>query len=461
MSITPRFLEQFKQKMTALENERGRVENTIWDRQQFTTDLKTKLGQIYQRLKILANLINQLKTKATTLETQVTSNNIGIMDKQQEIDNLKKQMLSDTNLKNSSLNRINVLEGQIKKYEEEIKTLNDKSNALKTELSSRGDQQKVHTDAINELTRKSREEKDQLVLELNTAKARVAQLQQNQNQNQGQANNLQGQITQLETENKDLIKNLSLAIKAITDSTADLKNLMDSVPNAKTKQEVDELVDQITQQIEGSISSLQNTSQNTAPSSGFTIGSIGNMFKSAKPNNFLANVSRTGQPVGQNGSQNTTGNGSGIGFGFGFGRGNNNGNFGSNPLAPPETLTDDTPILMFSGDTNPLTFRDIKAKLRTKMTSGTGGLGLDPNLASAWDEINNNAKTADDVAKILNDKQIKFTIGALGRGGKKIKSKKNKKQKGGFTYKKKFRRSGITSNSRYRKSSRTNRRSSR
>ena len=43
-------------------------------------------------------------------------------------------------------------------------------------------------------------------------------------------------------------------------------------------------------------------------------------------------------------------------------------------------------------------------------------------------------------------------------GGKKTKrTKKYRKQKGGFTYKKKFRRSGITSNSRYNRSSKSKR----
>lgn len=93
MSLSPNFLDQFKTKMEALTNERSRVQQTIQDRQAFTDQLKQKLSQIYQRLQFLANLINQLKTKATTLETQVTSNNVDIIAKQQEIDNLKNKCL--------------------------------------------------------------------------------------------------------------------------------------------------------------------------------------------------------------------------------------------------------------------------------------------------------------------------------------------------------------------------------
>lgn len=476
MSLSQNFLTQFQTKMDALTNERSRVQKTIQDRQQFTNELKTKLGQIYQRLQFLANLINQLKTKATTLETQVTSNNVDIIAKQQEIDNLKKQMLSDTNLKGVSQSRINVLEGQIKKYEEQIKTLNDQSEALRKELSSKGDQQKTHADAINELTRKSKEEKDTLVLELNNTKARVAQLEQNQITNQGQSNNLQGQITQLQTENKELINKLTLAIKAITDATLDLKNLMDTVPNAQTKQEVDQLLSQITQQIETSISSLQNTSQSpSAPNSGFFSNILSRSNKpAANPlttGNFVTPGSRNAivTPVSPS-SQN-------LGYGARnapyssidlfnqaspiFGQPPNLANRGISPGINPSNssgqgLNDTTQVKLYEGDPNPMVLGRLKDKMKEKINSPLLGQ-FSAKYRRALEAIDN-AKDANEIPGILASNRITYRNGEL-RGG--IKSKKYRKQKGGFTYKKKSRRSSITSNSRYRKSSRTNRRSSR
>jgi predicted nuclease with TOPRIM domain len=463
MSLSPNFLTQFQTKMDALTNERSRVQKTIQDRQQFTSDLKTKLGQIYQRLQILANLINQLKTKATTLETQITTNASDIGKNQGEIERLQSLMNKEAQLKGDLLKEKTTLESKVRDYEEQIKTLNAKSITLETEIKNRGDPA-AHAAAIKELTQGFELEKSKLLLQLNAANSKIAQLEEQKRQidqaqttNQGQVKTLQEQIDQLKAENKDLLSKLIAAIKAIQDATADLKTLMDTVPNAQTKQEVDQLLGQITQQIEGSITDLQNTSQTTTNTSSPSVAAsiYGSMFGS-KPqaNNPLANVTRNGQTVGQSGSQNNNSIISSTGLGLGFGRGNNNPNIGSNPLATG-ALTDATRIPIFPGDPNPLTLGEIKAKLRAKMAEKKG---LDPNLASAWNDINNNAKTASDVAKMLNDRKINLTISSLGRGGKKTKrTKKNKKQKGGFTYKKKFRRSGITSNSRYNRSSKSKR----
>lgn len=482
MSLSPNFLDEFQTKMNALAEVRRNVQQSIQFKQQFTNELKTKLGQIYQRLQTLAGLITQLKTKATTLETQITSNSSDIIGKQKQIEDLQRQMNSESQLKGDTQKKITDLENQVETYEEQIRTLTGKSSALERELQSRGDPA-AHAKTIQELTQKFELEKSQLVMQVNAAnttinelKQRLQQIEQNQNQNQGQVQTLQAQINKLEQDNKQLIDKLMVAIQAIDGATNDLRSLMDSVPNAQTKQEVDQLLGQISSQIETSISSLQNTppptpnpNQGSSNSGSGFLSTFGNVFRgpTKPPRNPLASFNRTGLPAGVSGSQNTNSLISGPGLGQGFTQGPDLGrqslvNNTINPIALqnlPKPINTD--LIAIPGRPTPTTLGELKTMLRLKSTQvGKPRFGGDNKYQKVLNLIDQQPNI-NEILSLLSKNGIVFKNNTL-MGGKKIKStKKNKKQKGGFTYKKKFRRSSITSNSRYRKSSRTNRRSSR
>lgn len=475
MPIQQNFLNEFEQKMSKLAEVRRNIQQSIQFKQQFTNELKSRLGQINQRLQVLAGLINQLKTRATTLEAQITTNSSDILGKQQQIEDLQRQMNSETQLRGNTQQKISALENQVKTYQEQIRSLTDKSTALERELASRGDIQATHARAIQELTQKFELEKSQLVLQVNAANSKIAQLeqtlrqlQQNTNQNQGQVQTLQEQINQLKQENELLINKLMTAIQAINDATNDLRTLMDSVPNVQTKQEVDQILNQISSQVENSIQSLQNTSQ--GPINQLPIQPTSRGFFSGL-GRLGMNLGRTGGPPGARGQApqgpavNTFDpalygdNTNRISEDFSqfsplLGQNINLPNRGSlqgvNPLASlGQGLTDDTPVQLYINDPNPMTLGELKNKIRARTNDVFGSR----KYKTALEEINN-VTNASEIPGILAKNGITYRNGQL-RGG--VKSKKHRKQKGGFTYKKNFKRISITSHSKYNRSSKSKR----
>jgi uncharacterized coiled-coil DUF342 family protein len=461
MSIPQNFLLEFEQKMSKLAEVRRNVQQSIQFKQQFTNELKTKLSQIYQRLQVLANLITQLKTKATTLETQITANSSDISSREGQIQQLQNQIANENQLKAQFQQQISELQNKIKTYEAQMKTLSDKSTALERDLQSRGDPN-AHARAIQELTQKSELEKSQLVMQVNAAnttinelKQRLQQIEQNQNQNQGQVQTLQAQINQLKQENQQLINKLMAAIQAINDATNDLRTLMDTVPNVQTKQEVDQLLSQITTQIEDSIGSLNNASQGPPPNVPRSSG-VFSMFGSRSspppvtipgipaargikpppvpPRNF------TPPPVPP-----TTMSSSGI-------------QFTQNPMLPPRP--DDNTLIAIPGRPTPTTVGELKNMLRLKARSvGKPRFGGDNKYQKVLNFIDQQPNI-DEILNLLKVNGVIYKNNIL-MGGKKIKStKKNKKQKGGFTYKSNYKRKSITSHSNYRRS-KSSKRSSR
>ena len=443
MSQSQQFLDDFQQKMDRLTDIRRQLQASVEFKTQFTNDLKTKLGEINDKIRQLAGLITELKTKADTLERQVGEHTTSIGDKERQIGEINQQ-IANTNAEKDRVtqefnahkdrreSQINDQQIRINQMEEQLRQVNDQkealerqaqalqAQALQAELSAQGDQQAAHAKQIKDLTdenqRQLQEQEQQLTQRINDCEAKIAgfeeqlrnkdaehqqtreQLDQNQNQAQGQVAELQRQIDVLTQENQQLIQRLMAATQAINEANDELEAIVNSVPNTQTKQEVDALLNEITQQLEQSIQNISRAAQ--------------------------------GQP----------------------------------PQGAQRDQVDQNTIIKVNGIN--MTYGKIISELDRKAKQlARSNPAAENKYNKALSEIRASGNPAN-VSKILTDNTITIKAGVDGSGiasgGRKTrKNRKNKKQRGGFTYRTGSKRRGITSKSIRRHSRNTSRRSSR
>jgi predicted nucleic acid-binding Zn-ribbon protein len=303
------FLNKFQDSMTKLNTVRGNIQASIQSKEQFANELKTRLQDINGRLQQLAGLIKDLKNKADNLEGQITANSASIGNKDMELQQLREQVAALTTERNAIMEKtaqqdnatktqMAQLQGQIDNYEVQLRDLKQAAetktaevNALRQEMTTRGDaKDATHAQQIAQLTEQSRQQLEQqeaqlkqkeaqLMQRINDCEGKIVGFQQQitqretmladkqrqldeqilQAQNSGTA--VQGQIAALKNENEGLIQKLIAATTAIYQSAEDLQMLMASVPNAQTKQEIDALLNTINQQIEQSLQNISRATQ--------------------------------------------------------------------------------------------------------------------------------------------------------------------------------------------------------
>jgi predicted nucleic acid-binding Zn-ribbon protein len=432
------FLTKFQDSMTKLNTVRGNIQNSIQSKQQFTNELKTRLQDINTRLQQLAGLINDLKNKANNLEGQVNANTASIGNKDMELQKLKEQVAALTTERdnliakatqqdNAAKTQMAQLQSQIDQYEVQLRDLKQgvetktaEVNALRQEMTKTGDaKDAAHVQQIAQLTEQSRQQLEQqeaqlkqkeaqLMQRINDCEGKIGGFEQQirereamladkqrqineqiqQAQNSGTA--VQAEIAALKNENKGLIERLIAATTAIYQSAEDLQMLMASVPNAQTKQEIDALLNTINQQIEQSLQNISRATQGQP------------MPVQQMPGQQMPGQPMQGAPMGIN----------------------------------PDA------IIPIKG--NQMSINALRNELVRKSKQIR-----DPNnkYNMALNRINNEIKNQVDIPKIdsiLSGITISNGIVSGGKG----KTRKNRKQKGGFTYKRNTRRQNIKSKSR-------------
>lgn len=425
------FLVNFQEKMDKLTNIRRNIQSGIQFKEQFTNDLKAKLGEINQRLQELATLISNLKSKADNLETQIGTNTTSISDKERELQQLKDQITAlnsekenliakITQQESASKNQMDQQQAKIDAYEAELRDVKQKFdaqtseiNALREEMTKTGNDKDItHAENLKQLTEQSekslQEQEAQLMQKINDCESKIAgyeqqikdkdtELEEKQKaideatgQAQTSAQGLQQQIDSLKAENEQLVQRLIAATEAISQAADDLQTLTDSAPNVQTKQDIDDLLNQITQQIEQSIQNIGRAAQGQTPVQRMNIQPATNI-----------------------------------------------------------TLQD-----ISSGNDVSLPFGSFIKMIANKASQIKNG----PNkYKDALDKL----KTINDpsqIENILNANNIAFKNNQI-MGGRK--TKKNRKQKGGFTYKSSIKRRSISSSNSRKSSRKSSRRSSR
>ena len=418
MTQNQQFLQDFQTSMNKLNGMNQVIQNSLQQKKDFSDKLIAKLKEINDKITNLAGEINKLKTSLDGLNGQVKSNTDSVSDKDKQIASLTQrvtaleaekqqiaQQLTDfqkqaNDNKNAFQQKIDSDESQIRKLTEDNTALKNQSDALTAELANKGDNQNQHAEQIkqqtdnfqkqlasqeqanqtqiNELMAKIKDCDDKM-LELQTqlknktdeAATHAQTITDTQNTGANQITQLNEQISQLKSQNDDLIKRIIAATEAINLATDNLEKLSNSVPNQQSEQYISKLFLEIEQ-------SIQN---------------ISNIIQG-----------KNSQPITQ--------------------------------INPDELIS-----IMPQGETTPVqvSFKDIVIGVQRK--AGQGG-----NVQKYKDALIElrQAKTIQDVIPILSRNNIAYKNGAI-MGGKK--TKKIRKQKGGFIYRNNTKRRSISSSS--------------
>ena len=280
---------------------------------------------------------------------------------------------------------------------QERDALKNEKTALQTELSTKSDNQAQHAEEINRLTQESdqklKDQETQLNQKIQDCEAKIIDFQKQLREKDEQYANaqqectnkqastiqnvetLQKQVNELTALNNTLLGKIKEASDAIDSAASNLESISNAVPNATTKQEIDQLLGEI--------------------------------------DNSIQNINKAVQaPVAQ----------------------------GPAPVSPntPISLAD-----LNSQQRVDINLRDLMDMLTRKASQVRRNNPTAQNkYADAINQINS-ASSANEISAIIMRNNISVKDGAVSGG--KGKTKKYRKQKGGFTYKSSSRRRSITS----------------
>ena len=425
MAQSQQFLQEFQNSMDRLGQMNVKIQDSLKQKKNFSDKLVNKLKEINNKIQGLAQQINQLRENLDKLKGQVNSNTGSINNKDKQIADLtknintleaEKKQLSDqleqfqkkcNDEKQAIQMKIDNDEAQIRKLTEDNVSLKNQADILTKELASKGDIQGQHA----ELIKKQTEEFQQ-------------QFAAQEQANKKQIDELMVKIKQ----NDSIILDLQKQLKEKTDEAASHSKTIDDAQNQgktqigqlnkeieRLKAENDLLVNKIkdaTVAISNAIDNLEILA-NSVPNSQ-TEEYIDKLF--AEIENSLKNIS--GAIQGQSSIKNTK-------------------NI-SNTISPNENVT----IPQIGGPPVQLEFQNIINELNKKTSQPNSGR----KYIDALNELNNPGITIADVPAILSKNNISYKNNQIMGGKKKKRTKKIKKQRGGFTYKN-YRRRSITSKS--------------
>lgn len=420
----PDFKQEFENSLQRLAQINSAINANIKGKQDFSARIIQRLSAINEKVKQLGDSIKALKDKLSNLEAQASTNNSQIVDISTQVNTLKTEITQLTNdrdkaiteleqLKNLYKTNVQDLQKKIDDYEEKLRQLTDQNgviiqqrDALDAQLKQTGDLGTAHAEELKKIT-------EQHALELQQKDEQLRLLQED---NTTKMKQLQDEITVKENE-------LNKTVTDIGNNAAQLQSQIDQL--TKEKQDKDNQI----AQLQGEITQLQNENQDLITrivSATQAIAESTNrlqelndptLFNEAELDAKFQEVEASIQQI-SNAIQ-------------------------GNPVATNQLgqgkLPPDTQITV-NGEN--LTLKQIVSQLRTKPQKdrNTGGKS---KYALALDTVSK-AQTPEQVVEVLNSLGIIAKNGGIS-GGKK--TKKRRKQKGGYTYKLNSKRKSIATSS--------------
>jgi chromosome segregation ATPase len=302
------FIQQFEASMAKLTQAKQNIQAGVEMRQQFTENLKSSLSRINQRLAELVSVIANLKRTTDQLQLTVNNNTNSIGEKERQIQELRQQVAQSQQERDAAIasateekrqlqsqiqlnqQKIDECENRLRQLEANLQTITDQKNALDAELRQKGDLSTTHANEINRLTQESQQLSQQQQQEFQQQQqaltAKIAEcenkiqefeqrmrekdaeiLRANQdhestrNNSTTSSQNLQNQITQLTSDNENLVRRIIEATQAINEASDTLNAISNGVPNATTQTEVNDLLQQIERSLENIGRAIQGQPQ--------------------------------------------------------------------------------------------------------------------------------------------------------------------------------------------------------
>jgi chromosome segregation ATPase len=467
------FLRNFQERIDRLQVVRRDIGANIDAKQQFTNNLKTKLELFNDRLRELSGLITNLKTRAEEAEERVVTNNTAIGERQRRIDQLnaerenidgerqrldqemarqreetqrvtaEKQALinqHEAELRQITQQKTDV-ENQLREVTDQKTAIEEQVRALNQELANRGDQQATHAGEIQRLTQQLQEQSQR-------------QLEDSQRQLQEQSQRqLQEQEQRLTEQINDCERRIVEAQNQLQDREADHTQARDQLTtqHGQVQARVDDLERQIellTQQNQQLVQRLIDATQAIQDAT-VDLERLSNSMPNAESqeevNALLNSIEQSIENIGRAAQGQQMNAGELIQQG--------------RPQAQAGQIDDNAPIQI--GDYR-RTYNEFIRDLRRKINDVVRSTGDRNNKYQAALTQIQNERDPTRIPAILQHNGI-YIINNQIRGGRK--TRKNKKQRGGFIYKTNSKRRSTSSRSkrstRRITSSTTSRRSSR
>jgi chromosome segregation ATPase len=417
MAQNQQFLQDFQDNMNKLNGMNQKIQESLIQKKEFSDKLVAKLKDINSKIQGLANQINQLKTNVDELKGNVNNNSNDVNDKDKQISELKQRISSLENekqqmsqqleiLKKQNLDEKTSLQEQIDNNEAQIRKLTQDNEAIKNQandLANKGNmqseqnkdlQQKLSSKEQNNqaqidgLMNKIKEQDDKMIelqKELQNKTDEISSHAKNVTENQAQAQN---QINQLNQEISELKNENNILVQRIVDATQAIKTAtenLEALANSVPNAESEQYINQLFSEIEKSIQNISGVIQGKQQNQG-------NQTIQAMQPNQMINIPQIGGPSMQ------------------------------------------------------ISYANLLAELSRKASQGG-------NVQKYIDALSQSrqAKTNDEISTVLNKNNISLKNGKIMGGRKNIKNKnktkKIKKQTGGFTYKASSKRRSVSTSS--------------
>jgi len=434
------FIANFETSMTNLNTINSRIVATLQSKRDFSNMLTQKLQEIRDKIRGLSGQIGALKTTIQNLEAQINANTGSVADKDREIAQLnqrreqleaevaeKQRELDETTNKTQTdiqqkQAQIDNLEDRLRQSEQLVTTREAEIEALRKELADRGDDAQ-HAAEIQQLLQEAQE---RLAAAEKDAEERATTLRGQIAALETQINEQQQTLEAKERELEDLRQNQGQAQQALTEQIQTLTQ-----EKAALTAQNEDLTQRLIAATQAIIQATDNLNQLTE--------SFPNNESNAEFGRIFQEIEESIQEI----SNVIQGHGANI--------------VPANPSpVPHQNLPQDTPIRLSDG--RELELNKIISELTKKSNQrgSTNTFGVN-KYKDALNEIHN-ANDANQISAILNN--FNFNAAGAVTGGKK--TKKNKKQRGGFTYKDKSKRKSLRSTNKhsFRRTSKTSSRRS-
>ncbi len=426
----PNFKQEFDNSLQRLAQINTAIDENIRGKQEFSARIIQRLSAINDKVKQLGDAIKTLKDELSRLQAQAAANNTQIADIGNEVSGLKQQIAQLTDERDKALAELDQLkkqyqtdvqgfqkkiddcEAQLRQLTDQNNTITQQRDALQAELTQKGDLGAAHAEELKKLGDQHAEELRQ----------KDEQLRLQQEENNGKIQALQAEIAAKEAElNKtvsDIGNNaaqLQAQIEALNKEKAEKDNQIAQLQAqiANLQKENQDLVNRIIAATQA-ISDATNRLRELNDPASFNESELDTKFQELEASVQQISNAIQGNPVPVNQAS---------------------GNIPSGQIRLPA----DTPI-NFRGQN--LKLGDILNTLNNKPQKDRNTNG--PSKYAIASSRVRNATTPEEVVQALTSSGIDAKNGAIMGGKKHKKTKKIKKQKGGYTYKVNSKRKSIT-----------------
>jgi predicted nucleic acid-binding Zn-ribbon protein len=423
MSQNQDFLNNFQNSLNRLSNITSVIEQNTQGKQQFSELVFRRLREINDKIRSLGDKIKELKGQLSTLEQQVEQNNMNISNRDANVQRLQsqierltverdelKQQMSDLAQRaqtdaQSLQQRIDQAEAQIRQLTEQNANLTQQIQELNNVAAQRGTEAAAQNQAIQEHATRMEQQRQQHATELEQMKqqndAQIEQLKQQIEGNDKAMADLQGATASEIQRLNDQIASLTQEKDAAQNQIGELQRQIEDL-----RAQNDNLIQRIIAATDAINAAMDTLEQMNNPAElQQNLQQANALFEDVETS--LANISRaiSGRElidIGQRAEDELR--------------------------AATDNITDDTMVTIDRQGTT-MRYAELKDGLIRKIRQRPSDQNFKYLLA--LNEIR--ASSPNEIANILSKYNINTNNGAV-VGGKKYKTRKIRKQKGGFVY---------------------------